>query len=308
MGGCHGLRERKRSKPPGPQTELPEVTKPEGLVRRSVPVVRVLQTLALTLLVEACAVQDLGPPKHPAPGPPSEARGAPLVLRPGPVAVHMQAPIRSGYGPGLGEEVLWLSVTALLTFGAPLLDLPHVLARHQTTEWDLPKECAQSWDQVVSQEQWLGSSETRTSALKALAEAMTWDLERRGRTLAIEIEPTFADDPRAMEALASMGSRLSAPAIAVADVLLSIEAQPKKCAMLLRVSANLHLEKLHVEPKSQVLGALSQAGSLSVTQWAKDPGLGTRTLQTLLGQLGRDIVTVLPASASPPQGGAWRDE
>jgi hypothetical protein len=35
------------------------------------------------------------------------------------------------------------------------------------------------------------------------------------------------DDPRATEALASVGARLSAPDLAVVDVLFSIEPQPK---------------------------------------------------------------------------------
>lgn len=259
-------------------------------------VVNGLRILVLTLAVEGCAVQDLDPPKDSAPGLLSEAWRAPLVLRPGPVAVNMQAPTRVGNSPGLGGEVFWLSVTSLLTFGGPLLDLPNVVARHKTTVLDLPKDCAESWVQVMNRPQWLEPSEARTSALNVLAHAMNLDLEGRGRRLTIVIEPTSADDPLAMEALAGVGTRLSASVLAVADVLFSIEPQPKKCAMLMRVSAKLQLETLGIEPKRQEAFTLSKASSLSVMQWAMDPEPGTRALQSILTQLGQDIVGLLPAS------------
>ncbi len=258
-------------------------------------VVSVLWILALTLTVEGCAVPNLGPSKVAAPSSLGEAWRAPLVLRPGPVAVNMKAPTRKDLSPGLTGEVLWLSVTALFTFGGPLLDLPNVVARNQTTVLDLPKECAESWGQVVNRPQWLGPPEDRTSALNVLADAIRLDLEQHGRKLTVEIEPTGTDDPRSMEALAGVGRRLSTPVLAVADVLFSIDPQPKTCAMLMRVSANMHLELLGIESKSREALTLGKASSLSVTQWAADPELGTRTLRDLLGQLGRDIVGALPA-------------
>jgi hypothetical protein len=125
---------------------------------------------------------------------------------------------------------------------------------------------------------------------------MKLDLEGRGRGLTIVIEPTSADDPLAVEALAGVGTRLSTPVLAVADVLFSIEPQPKACAMLMRVSAVMHMEMLGIEPKRQETVTLSKANSLSVMQWATDPELGTRALQDILSQLGRDIVSTLPAS------------
>jgi len=208
----------------------------------------------------------------------------------------MQPPTRTSRSPGLGGEILWLSVTALLTFGGPLLDLPDVVARHQTTVLDLPKECAQNWVQVMNQPQWLGTSETRTSALKVLADAMKLDLEQRGRRLTIEVEPTPADDPRAIEALATIGTRHSVPVLAVADVRFSIEPRPQTCAMLMQVSANMHLEKLGIEPQSPEALTLSKASALSVAEWAADPEVATRTLQDLLDRMGQDIVSALPAS------------
>jgi hypothetical protein len=265
-------------------------------VRHSNPVIGGLRVLALTLAVGGCAVQDLDPPKDSAPSSLGEVWRAPLVLRPGPVAVNMQAPARSGHSSGLGGEVFWLSVTALLTFGGPLLDLPNVVARHQTTVLDLPKECAESWVQVMNRPQWLGPSDARTSALNVLADSMKLDLERRGRTLTIEIDPTSGDDPRSVEALATIGKRHSAAVLAVADVLFSIEPQPKKCAMLMRVSASMHLEKLGIEPRSLEAVTLSKAITLSVTQWDKDPEVGTRALQDLLGRIGQDIISALPPS------------
>lgn len=112
----------------------------------------------------------------------------------------------------------------------------------------------------------------------------------------VVIEPTSADDPLAMEALAGVGTRLSSPVLAVADVFFSIEPQPKTCTMLMRVSARMHLEMLGIEPKRQEAVTLSKASSVSVMQWAADPELGARALQDILSQLGRDIVGTLPAS------------
>jgi hypothetical protein len=208
----------------------------------------------------------------------------------------MRAPTRASHSPGLGGEVFWLSATALFTFGGPLLDLPNVVARHQATILDLPKECAENWVQVTNRPQWLGTSAARTSALDVLADAMKLDLEQRGRKLTIEIEPISADDPRSSEALATIATRHAAPVLAVVDVLFSIEPQPKTCAMLMRVSASMHLDTLGTEPKSLEAIAVSKASTLSVAQWAKEPEVGTRTLHDLLIRMGQDIVSALPAS------------
>lgn len=177
-----------------------------------------------------------------------------------------------------------------------MLDLPNVIARHQTTTPDLPKECAKNWGQVMNRPQWLGTSEARKSALDALANAMKLDLEQRGRSLTVEIEPISADDPRSIEALAMIGTRHAAPVVAVADVLFSIEPQPKKCLMLMRVSASMHLDRLGTEPKSLEALTVSKASTLSIAQWATDPEVGTRTLHDLLVRTARDIVSVLPAT------------
>lgn len=255
--------------------------------------------LVLTLAVYGCALQVLSPPKDPAPSSMGEAWRVPIVLRPGPAAVNMHAPTRAGHSPGLAGEVFWLSVTALLTFGGPLLDLPNVVARHQTSVLDLPQECAGSWVQVMNRPQWLGPVEERVSALQLLADAMKLDLERRGQKHTIEIESTGTDDPRGAEALISVGRRLNAPVLAVTDVLFSIEPQPKKCAMLMQVSAQMRLERLDVATKLPEAVAFTKASAVSVTQWATDPALGTRTLQELLGRIGRDIVSALPAASAP---------
>jgi hypothetical protein len=69
--------------------------------------------------------------------------------------------------------------------------------------------------------------------------------------------------------------------------------------MLMRVSANLPLEKLPLEPTPQEAVAVGRSRVVSVTQWAADPEVRTRTLQELLGQVSRDIADALPAS--PPE-------
>lgn len=257
--------------------------------------------LVLSLALGGCALQPRHPvdPDHPDQSPLPASMGeswrAPLVLRPGAVAVNMQAPTRKGRAPGLAAEVFWLSVTALFTFGGPLLDLPNVVARHQTSELDLPKDCAQSWTQLMTRPQWLAPPEERTSALQALADAMRSDLDRRGQALTIEIEPTSADDPRSTPALAEIGRRLSVPALAVADVLFAIEPQPKQCAMLMRVSAQMHLDTLGADAKPAQAVSFTRATSVAVPQWARDPGVGNEALRGLLDRIGADIVRALPA-------------
>jgi hypothetical protein len=84
--------------------------------------------------------------------------------------------------------------------------------------------------------------------------------------------------------------------LAVADVLFSIEPQPKKCAMLMQVTAQIRLAQFGVATMSPDAVSLSKASAVSVTQWAIDPEFGNRALQGLLGQLGRDMVSALPAS------------
>ncbi len=261
--------------------------------------VRWLAVLILALAVDGCACQDLSPPSGAAPPLLGEAWRVPLVLRPASVAVDMQAPTRVGHTPGLAGEAFWLSVTALMTFGGPLLDLPDVLARHQTKVLDLPPACADSWVQVMNRPPWLGSAETRTSALQFLAEAMRLDLGRRGRALTVELETTPADDPRAPEALVQVGQRLAVPALAVADVRFRIEPQPKQCSMLMRVSVQMHLAQLGADPKSPEAVSMTRAAAVSVTAWATDPEVGTRALQDLVAQMGRAIVSTLPASSTP---------
>jgi len=125
---------------------------------------------------------------------------------------------------------------------------------------------------------------------------MRGDLDRRGQKLTIEIEPTAADDARSTQSLVDVGMRLSVPVLAVADVRFSIEPQPKKCAMLMSVSAQIHLEMLGIEAKSTEVVSFTKASAVSVTQWAKDPEVGSRTLRSLLSQIGGDIVSALPAS------------
>lgn len=255
-----------------------------------------LRIVAVILALEGCASQDPGLPKESRPPVLGDAWQAPLVLRPGPVAVNMQARTRASHSPGLGGEVFCLSITALFTFGGSLLDLPNVVARHQTDVLDLPKECAENWVAVMNRPQWLGTSDARTSALDQLAGATKLDLEQRGKKFAIAIEPIPADDPRSTEALTAIGTRHAAPVLAVVGVLLSIEPQPKKCSMLMRVSANMHLEKGGAEPKSLEAIVVNRARTLSVEEWAKDPVVGMRTLDDLLVRMGQDIVSALPAS------------
>ncbi|MFT3955080.1 MAG: hypothetical protein QM722_12030 [Piscinibacter sp.] len=265
-------------------------------MRHPTPIVSWLRLLVLALGVSGCALQDRSPPAGPAVPSLGEAWRAPLVLRPGPVAVNMQAPTRTGQSPGTAGEVFWLSVTALLTFGGSLLDLPNVVARHRTTVLDLPPDCADSWTQLMNRPQWLGPPEERMSALTVLAEAMREDLQRRGQALTIQIEPVAADDPRSAPALADAGARLASPMLAVADVLFGIEPQPRQCRMEMRVSVRMHLEAPAQGPQSPESVSLTRAHAVSVVQWAADPDVASRALQSLLGQIGRDIVGALPAS------------
>lgn len=253
----------------------------------------------LSLAVQGCANQGPQVPNDIAFGATHQEWRAPIVLRPGSVTVNLNAPTRPGYAPGLAKEVFWLSVTALMTFGAPLLDLPNVLERNRTSVLDLPPKCTDNWNEVMNRPQWLGPAEARHSALKVLEDAVKQDLARRGQELTIEIEPAGADDPYGAEALVDIGKRLRAPLLAVADVSFSIEPQPSKCSMLMRVSAHMHLERT-AYPSSEMTPefsvALTRASPVSVMEWGTNSEVGGQALRSLLGQLGKDIVTALPRS------------
>jgi hypothetical protein len=263
--------------------------------------------LLLILASQGCANQNTLLSKELPLGGTQDAWRAPLVLRPGTVTVDMTAPARKVYSPGLGEELFWMSATALLTFGAALLATPDVIARHEMTVRELPPGCETSWVEVTNRAYrppWLGpaearnSEELRNSVLKLLEEAVRNDLARRGQELTIEVEPKGANDPQGAQALEDIGRRLSAPALAVADVSFSIEPQPKKCSMQMRVSAQLHLEAPGAKVTPTPGAVLDRSSSLPVEQWAKDPELGGKALRSLVEQLGKDIVNALP---KPPR-------
>lgn len=259
--------------------------------------------VVLGLAVEGCVNPGPHPPNDIAGGTalsaPYEGQRPPIVLRPGAVSVNMTAPTRPGYTPGLASEVFWLSMTALMTFGAPVLMLPDVLERHRTDVSALPPKCADSWNKVIGGPQWLGPAEARHSALNALEDAVKQDLARRGLELPIEVEPAGAADPHGADALVEIGKRLSAPVLAVADVSFSIEPQQQECAMLMRVSAHVHLVSTNypgAEMPPAFSVSLTRASPVSVMEWGANPEVGGRALRGLLGQLGQDIVNAHPSS------------
>jgi hypothetical protein len=164
----------------------------------------------LVLASQGCANQNTLISQELPLGDTQDAWRAPLVLRPGTVTVDMTAPARKVYTPGLGEELFWMSATALVTFGAALLAAPDVIARHQMTIRELPPGCESSWAEVTNlayQPPWLGpagarnSEELRNSVLRLLDEAVRKDMARRGQELTIEVEPRGANDPQGARAL-----------------------------------------------------------------------------------------------------------
>jgi hypothetical protein len=261
----------------------------------------------LILASQGCASQNTRLSKELPPGGTQYAWRAPLVLRPGTVTVDMTTPARKVYTPGLGEELFWMSATALLTFGAAFLAAPDVIARHQMTVLELPPGCETSWVEVTNRayrHPWLGraearnSEELRNSVLKLLEEAVRNDLALRGQELTIEVEPKGANDPQGAQALEDIGRRLSAPALAVADVSFTIESQPKKCSMQMRLSAQMHLDAPGAKVTLTPGAVLDRSSSLPVEHWAKNPEAGGEALRSLVEQFGKDIVDALP---KPPR-------
>lgn len=205
------------------------------------------------------------------------------------------------------KEVFWLSMTALLTLGAPLLDLPNVLERGKS-DAEGAQRCIDSWNNVLKGvDAWLQSGDLRSHALDTIrVEAMRL-LSRREPLVRIDVAPSEAVSWNRAEAVREMGRRLATSDLIVVDVRLGVAPSSTGCTAEIRAKADVHHERIAAQRPAAALGrssdvvTLERSEGVDVLQWAAEPDTGRRVLQNVLVQLAQDIVDAYPWPAPVQQ-------
>ena len=243
----------------------------------------------------------------------------PLVLSLNEVSVERSGvPSTGTISTETAKEVFWLSITALLTFGAPLLDLPEVLERGRAGA-GATQRCVDSWKVVLGgADSWLKSSELREYVLDTMrVEALRVGGSREQSVRVDTVSPVEARSRRA-KLIKEAGARLSAPDVIFVDIRLGVEPLATGCTAQFRAKANLRLERtdpgrgVNTKEASPYASTVEGSEGVDVHRWAAEPDSGRRALRQALVQLAQAIVDAYPWPApiqqqpatSAPDGGA----
>lgn len=242
----------------------------------------------------------------------------PLVLRMGEVTVKNGAmPSTGGHAAKTAREAFWLSVTALLTFGVPLLDLPNVVERGEKDSRSV-QLCLEDWKAVLEgPKSSLKSPEFNDFVMRTIAAETASLLETRAGPVVVRIASSSVTQPGNADALNAIASELSTHSLVLGDVSIDVEPSSLGCVARLQANASLQLVEVGTEARdysgqnSRSLSAVSSTEVADVHGWASEPEVGRRALRLALLQLAEAIVKTYPwpagqetkAPASAPDSG-----
>lgn len=222
-----------------------------------------------------------------------------IILRMNTVALNEQSlPSTSATSAETAKEVFWLSVTALLTFGLPLIDLPNVLERGEANARPI-RECLESWAVIRNgPNSWLKSADIRDFVLQTLQRDIARLMAEEAHPVRVQTEPNI-NAPQDAPAIKGGTTGLTAHAALLAEVSLVIESSTSaECGAQIRLNANLHTDTdlvalSHSNPSELTnLVTVSGAKAVDVHAWAQDPEAGRIALQIAIRQLASAIVRV----------------
>ncbi|HJW03347.1 MAG TPA: hypothetical protein VJ548_08725 [Azospira sp.] len=236
-----------------------------------------------------------GPPGRPSP---------PIVLRLGGISVAQTGmPSPGSSNANTATEVFWLSVTALLTFGAPLLDLPNVLERGDANARNA-RLCAESWERVRHGDaSWLKSEDLQGEVLESIRDEVITQLGNHEPAVTVEIAAGGTGLAQRAKAIREIAIRLAAPALILADVRVGIE-PGLECTVRFSSNADMSLEETERpgaggSPEvARPFATVSGSSNADVHQWAAEPEVGRRALRQALLQLAREIARAYAREAS----------
>ncbi len=225
----------------------------------------------------------------------------PIVLRMGEVTVqHGAMPSTGGNAAKTTREAFWLSVTALLTFGVPLLDLPNVLERGEKDTRTV-QLCLESWKAILEgPKSPLKSSEFNDFVMRTIAAETARLLETRARPVVVRVASSGATHSGNADALREIASELSTHSLVLGDVSIGVEPFSPGCVARLQASASLQLVEVGAAASdysgqdSRSLSAVSSSEIVDVHGWATEPEVGRRALRLALLQLAEAVVKSYP--------------
>lgn len=252
-------------------------------------------SLALGLLLSvglSCPTHAIGSQGDPLP---------PIVLRMGEVTVqHDAMPSTDGNAAKTAKEVFWLSVTALLTLGVPLLDLPNVVQRGGADARSV-QLCLESWKAILEGPgSWLKSSEINDFVIRTVEGETARLLETRARPVIVKVASTGATHQGNADALKEIAHQLSTDRLVLGDVSVGVEPLSPGCVARLQATAGLRLAEIGAAASdnevqvSRPLSAVSRSETVDVHGWATEPEVGRRALRLALLQLAEAIVQSYP--------------
>ena len=232
----------------------------------------------------------------------ADSENLPIVLRLEPVSLNESGlPSTAASSAKTTQEVFWLSVTSLLTFGAPLLDLPNVLDRGEARAHPI-QMCLKSWDEIRNgPSSWFKSDEIRKFALQTLEQELVRLIA--GRALAVKVQTEAGGNNAGQENPATEGEKAGHDKEAGVLANVSILVDPsssEQCEAQLRLSAKLfsgpHSAAVAGSKSGELnaLLAVSLAEPLAVHEWASDPEVGRTALRIVLLQLATAIADAYP--------------
>ena len=252
-------------------------------------------SLALGLLLSvglSCPTHAIGSEGDPLP---------PIVLRMGDVTVqHGAMPSAGGNAAKTAKEVFWLSVTALLTLGVPLLDLPNVLERGGADARSV-QLCLESWKAILEGPgSWLKSSEINDFVIRTVESETARLLETRARPVIVRVGSSGTTHQGNADALREIAHQLSTDRLVLGHVSVGVEPLSPGCVARLQANAGLRLVEIgaaasdNEDQVSGPLSAVSRSETVDVHGWATEPEVGRRALRLALLQLAEAIVQSYP--------------
>ena len=224
----------------------------------------------------------------------------PIVLSLDEVSVERSGmPSTSTSSAETAKEVFWLSITALLTFGAPLLDLPQVVERSRAAAGETQR-CIDSWKVVSGPDSWLKSSELREYVLDTIRVEATRGVGSRETSVRVDVVSPVEVRSKRTKLIEEAGARLSAADVIFVDVRLGVQPLSTGCTGEFRAKANLRLERTDpvrgadAKEASPYASSVEGTEGVDVQRWAAEPDSGRRVLRQALAKLARAIVGAYP--------------
>jgi hypothetical protein len=217
----------------------------------------------------------------------------PIVLLLDDVAVEWSGiPSRSTFSTNTAKEVFWLSITALMTFGAPLLDLPNVIERGRAETAD-DRSCSESWKVVLNgPTSVLKAKDLRELAVDAIRSEAIRLISDRGQSVKVEIGRIAGSQRSRANVVGELRSQLSTPNLIVADVRVGVAGEAG-CTARFRAIADVRHERLEAaglwggsETRPSVITVQGSEG-FDVKLWAEQPEVGLAALQRALAQVAQ---------------------